>query len=71
MSSYNEPVEEGPHPSQVQRRKPAYRVAQLVAVALPPSADIPPLENPHEVLLRGQGLRERGGVHAHRQLPLS
>jgi len=73
--------EEGPHPSQVQRRKDvrwarrwafvqvmvghgfrplAYRVAQLEAAALPPSAEIPPLEDPRPVLLRNQALASEG-----------
>ena len=73
--------EEGPHPSQVQRRKDvrwarrwafvqvmvghgfrplAYRVAQLEAAALPPSAEIPPLTDPRPVLLRDKALASEG-----------
>jgi hypothetical protein len=73
--------EEGPHPSQVQRRKDvrwarrwafvqvmvghgfrplAYRVAQLEAAALPPSAEIPPLTEPRPVLLRDKALASEG-----------
>jgi len=73
--------EEGPHPSQVQRRKDvrwarrwafvqvmvghgfrplAYRVAQLEAAALPPSAEIPPLTDPRPVLLRDKAFASEG-----------
>ena len=73
--------EEGPHPSQVQRRKDvrwarrwafvqvmvghgfrplAYRVAQLEAAALPPSAEIPPLEDLRPVLLRDKAFATEG-----------
>ena len=73
--------EEGPHPSQVQRRKDvrwarrwafvqvmvghgfrplAYRVAQLEAAALPPSAEIPALTDPRPVLLRDKALASEG-----------